>query len=93
MGRCAIPGLGSERQPGSLRDGEEAFRAVHLQFASGALHLDIVISSKPGADAAIQRRTSPDALGVPTLESPLQTLTKWATHNFPFRLSARPAVV
>jgi hypothetical protein len=91
-GDSAIPGLGSERQPGSLCGGEEASRAVHLQFASGTLHLDIVIGSKPAADLAIQRRTSSEALGVPTLKSSFETLTDWATHSFPLRPSARPAI-
>ena len=63
-----------------------------MQFASGALHLYIVIGGEPGADAQIQRRTSPDALAVPTLESSFKALTDWASHNFPLRPSARTAI-
>ena len=91
-GDSGAPGPRGEAQPDSLSGGEDAYRAVHLQFASGTLHLDIVIGSEPGADAEIQRRASPDALAVPTLESSFQTLTDWTTHNFPLRPSAGPAV-
>jgi hypothetical protein len=64
-----------------------------LQLAFGALHLDDVVGLESAAGGAIQRRTSPDALGVPTLKSSLKTLTDWATHNFPLRPWARHAVI
>ena len=74
------------------RDYEAAYGAVHLQLAFGALHLDDVIGLKSAAGGAIQRRTSPDALSVPTFKSSLKTLTDWATHNFPLRPWAGRAV-
>lgn len=68
-----------------LREADDADRTVHLEFAAGALHLDKVTGGKPGADTDIQRRTSPDALGVPTFKSSFETLTDWTRHNFPLR--------
>ena len=79
-------------EPGTRRIGEGTYRAVHLQLAFGALHFDIVIGSEPVADAAIQRRTSPHALAVPTFKSSFETFTDWAIHNFPLRPSARPSI-
>jgi len=63
-------------RPGDhLSEAEDADGAVYLEFAAGALHLDKVIGGKPGGDAGIQGRTSPDALGVPTFKSSFETLT------------------
>jgi hypothetical protein len=76
----------------SLSHGDGTGRAVHFEFASGALHLHHVIGGKPAADGAIQRRTSPDALAVPAFESSFQTLANCATHNFPLRPSASLAI-
>ncbi len=75
--------------PGWRRIDEGAYRAVHLQLASGALHLDIVIGSKPGADATIQRGTSPHALAAPAFKNSFETLTDSAIHNFPLRPDLR----
>lgn len=76
-------GTRGTRPSGSFSEAEDAAGAVHLEFAAGALHLDNVIGGKPGADAGIQGRTSPDALGIPTFKGSFETLTDWTRHNFP----------